>query len=82
MISRKMIALSIAALVVSASTAMAATTHHRYETSAQRADNAQARASFAAAQDARYLAGPHYYGADDNGSVWAFYPGYVPTARN
>jgi hypothetical protein len=82
MISRKTIALSLATLVVSASAAMAATTHHRYETSVQRANNPEARATFAAAPGARYLAGPYYYGADDNGSVWAFYPGYVPTARN
>jgi hypothetical protein len=81
MISRKTIALSVAALVVSAPAAMAATTHHRYETSVQRTYNAEARASFAAAPGARYLAGPYYYGGDDNGSVWAFYPGYVPTAR-
>jgi hypothetical protein len=82
MISRKIIALSVAAVALSASAATAATTHHRYETSVQRANNAEARATFAAAPGARYPAGPYYYGADDNGSVWAFYPGYVPTARH
>jgi hypothetical protein len=84
MISRKTIALSILTIVVSASAAMAATTHHRYVPSMQqqRAYNAdEARASYAAAGP-RGLTGPHYYGADDNGSVWSFYPGYVPTARD
>lgn len=61
---------------------MAATTHHRYDSS-RRVDNAtEARASYAAAPDVRYLAAPHYDEEDDNGSVWAFYPGYVPTAHN
>jgi hypothetical protein len=79
MISRKTIALSIAALAVSASAAMAATTHHR--PTPRHVDTAAA-ASYAAAPNARYVAAPHYYDADDNGSVWANYPGYVPIARN
>jgi hypothetical protein len=83
MISRKTIALSMAVIAVSASAAMAATTHPRHERPVQqRAYNAdEARASYAAA-DPRGFTGTHYYGADDNGSVWSFYPGYVPMAHN
>jgi hypothetical protein len=84
MVFRKTIALSFAAMLASASAAMAATTHHPHGMAAQpRADRADnARASYAAEARRHDQAGPYYYGADDNGSVWAFYPGYVPTARN
>ena len=84
MVSRKTIALSFAAVLASASAAMAATTHHPQGVAAQqRADAAaEARASYAAEARWHNQAGPYYYEADDNGSVWAFYPGYVPTAHN
>jgi hypothetical protein len=93
MISRKTIALSFAAVLASASAAMAASNHHARGADRHRADRAaEARASYAAEprwQDS-YAAAPgwqnesglHYYEADDNGSVWANYPGYVPITRN
>ena len=77
MVSKKTIALSFAAMLVSASAAMAATTHPRHAAAAA----AEAPASYAAASR-QGQAGPYYYEADDNGSVWANYPGYVPIARN
>jgi hypothetical protein len=91
MISRKTIALSFAAILVSASAAMAATTHPTHGTHHRADVSDEARSSYAAEprwQDS-YAAEPrqqrqgglHYYEGSDNGSVWSFYPGYVPTAR-
>jgi hypothetical protein len=55
--------------------ATAHTTHHRTNAAAE------ARAAYAAAP--RYSqAGPYYYDSDSNGSVWSYYPGYVPMKQD
>jgi hypothetical protein len=79
MTSRKTIALSVVAVLASASAAMAATTHtthHRTNAAAE------ARATYAAAPRSYSQAGPYFYDADSNGSVWSYYPGYVPMKQD
>jgi hypothetical protein len=79
MTSRKTIALSVVAVLASASAAMAATTHtthHRTNAAAE------ARAAYAAAPRSYNQAGPYYYDSDSNGSVWSYYPGYVPMKQD
>jgi hypothetical protein len=74
-LNKTALALSLAAVLTSASAAMAATTHHRGTVVHHRA---------AAARHAAYVRpyntpNAHYYERDDNGSVWSFYPNYLPT---
>ncbi len=81
MLNRKTIALSLAAVLVSASAAMAASNHHRIH---QRTERSVPQGSFAAQQEgfnayarAQGATGPHYYEPSENGTVWSYYPGYV-----
>jgi hypothetical protein len=86
MLIKNTIALSVAAVLISASAAMAATTHRDQRAAAQ---NRAAQAdrdgsSYAAAVRSQNAVGPrydaadtHYYEPSDNGSVWSYYPGYT-----
>jgi len=85
MMLRKTIALSFVAMLASASAAMAATTHPADGALRHRANMktaAEARASYAAEAPSRNQVGPYYYDSDSNGSVWSYYPGYVPIKRD
>jgi hypothetical protein len=81
MIFRKTLALSLVAMLVSASAAMAATTH-RQGTVRHHANATEAGASYAAQARLQNQAGPFYYDHDSNGSVWSYYPGFVPIKPN
>jgi hypothetical protein len=82
MTSRKTIALSFAAVLASASAAMAATTHPTHTIHHRANAAAEARTSYAAEARSRNQVGPYYYDSDSNGSVWSYYPGYVPIKRD
>ncbi len=81
--TRNAVALSLAAVLVSASAAMAAPTHRHSSTTtapqaraAQQPDVRDPRLSYGATPQ-RYQSGPYYYQGDDNGSTWSYYPGYT-----
>jgi hypothetical protein len=78
---RKTIALSFIAMLASASAAMAATPH-RQAAGRHHGNATEAQASYAAQARAQNQAGPYYYDASSNGSVWSYYPGYVPINPN
>ena len=62
---------------------MAATTHPADGALRHRANTAaEARASYAAEPRWQNQAGPYYYDSGSNGSVWSYYPGYVPMKQN
>jgi hypothetical protein len=87
MLIKNTIALSLAAVLISASAAMAATTHHsRRVTAPRQAAQDQVEQDDAAYGSAArwqnqgrqsYAAGPFYYEPQDNGSPFAYYPGYT-----
>jgi hypothetical protein len=78
MIFRKTIALSFAAMLVSASAAMAATTQRQGAVRHRASTATEAQASYAAQVRSPTQVGPYYYGQGSSGSVWSYYPGYVP----
>jgi hypothetical protein len=86
MLIKNTIALSVAAVLISASAAMAATTHHsRRATAPRQAAQDQVEQDAAYGSAARwqnqgrpsFAAGPFYYEPEDNGSPFAYYPGYT-----
>jgi hypothetical protein len=82
MIFRTTLALSVVAVLASASAAMAATTHRPQRAVQQHASTAsEASSSYAVAARFRNQPGPYYYDQGSSGSVWSYYPGYVPMTR-
>ncbi len=79
MINRNAIALSLAAVLLSATGALAQTTHHRVN---PRVERTVPQTSYNANARAQAFSGPHYYEPSLNGSVWSFYQGYVPSTNN
>jgi cytochrome oxidase Cu insertion factor (SCO1/SenC/PrrC family) len=72
--TRNAIALSIAAMLVSATAATAAPTHRHHV----RHPAADARGAYAAAPaEVRAPMGQYYYEPSVGGSVWSYYPGYT-----
>ena len=78
MLNRKTLALSFAAVLISASAAMAATTHHHHRTVTHHAArNTDSRLSYGEAIRSQSAGGPYYYEPSVNGSAWSYYPGYT-----
>ena len=82
MIFRKTLGFSFAAMLVSASAAMAATTPRQSAVRHHAITAAEAQAGYAAHARSQYQTGPYRYDSGSNGSVWSYYPGYVPINPN
>jgi hypothetical protein len=67
--------------LASASAAMAAPTHRPYRAVQQHASTATEASIYAAAGRFRNQPGPYYYDQGSSGSVWSYYPGFVPMTR-